>query len=277
MPTSSHPPRLRAAVIQFSPGPEPQANRDRVESLVAAAAQDGAQLILLQEAFHYRGPHAPADMQRIAEEIPGPTSRWLADCARRFGVWLHGGSLFERNPADPAHAFNCSLVYSPDGALVGKYRKIHLFALHQGSSLSEADYQCPGAPEQIVTVATPWGGLGLSICYDLRFPTMYQTQVRQQQARMLAVPSAFLFRTGADHWEILLRARAIETQCYVLAPNCLSEAGSGPQTYGRSMIIDPWGQVLACMPDREGYALADLDFALQDRLRRQLPVLSADG
>lgn len=268
-------PRLRAGVIQFTPGPEPAANLAKAAELIAAAAQDGAQLLILQEAFSYRGPHSPADMARIAETVPGPTSIWLAAQARQHGIWLHGGSFFEHNPADPTHAFNCSLVYNPQGEQVGKYRKIHLFALHQGTSLSEADYQCPGQPEEIVTVDTPWGGLGLSICFDLRFPDLYQYQVRQQQARILTVPSAFLFRTGAAHWEILLRARAIETQCYVLAPNCLSEGGHGPQTFGHSMIIDPWGHVLACMPEREGYVLADLDFALQDHIRQKLPVLHA--
>jgi predicted amidohydrolase len=267
--------RLRAGVIQMTPGPDKAANLDKAEELIAAAAADGAQLLVLQEAFSYRGPHTPEDMERVSEPVPGPTSHWLSEQARKHGIWLHGGSIFERNEADLAHAFNCSLVCNPQGELVGKYRKIHLFALHHGQSLSEADYQCPGTAEQVVTVATPWGGLGLSICFDLRFPDLYQQQVRQQGARMLTVPSAFLFRTGADHWEILLRARAIETQCYVLAPNCLSEGGHGPQTYGRSMIIDPWGAVLACMPDREGYVLADLDFSLQDKVRRKLPVLGS--
>lgn len=267
------PSRLKAGVVQITPGPDKAANLAKLEPLIAEAAGAGAQLLVLQEAFNYRGPHSPEDMQRESEPVPGPTSEWLAAQARRHGIWLHGGSIFELNAADPAHAFNCSLVYNPAGELVGKYRKIHLFALHHGQSLSEADYQCPGPREEVVTVPTPWGGMGLSICYDLRFPNMYQQQVRRQGARLLTVPSAFLFRTGADHWEILLRARAIETQCYVLAPNCLSEGGSGPQTYGRSLIVDPWGQVLACMPDREGYALAELDFGLQDAVRRRLPVL----
>ena len=269
------PGRLRAGVIQLTPTADKAANLAAAAQQIAAAADDGAQLLVLQEAFSYRGPHAPEDMARVSEPVPGPTSAWLAEQASSHGIWLHGGSIFELNQADPAHAFNCSLVYNPQGELVGKYRKINLFALHHGHSVSEADYQCPGPPDQIVTVPTPWGGLGLSICFDLRFPELYQHQVRRQQARILTVPSAFLFRTGADHWEILLRARAIETQCYVLAPNCLSAGSSGPETYGRSMIIDPWGQVLACMSDREGYALADLDFELQDKVRKKLPVLGS--
>ncbi|PKL75537.1 MAG: hypothetical protein CVV27_14855 [Candidatus Melainabacteria bacterium HGW-Melainabacteria-1] len=263
---------LRAAVIQFGPGPDIDANLDIAGAWIAAAVKDGAELLVLQEAFAYRGPHQPEDMQRVTEAIPGPISQWLSDQARSHGIWLHGGSLFEANPEDPAHAFNTSLVFDPTGSCVGKYRKIHLFALHQGSSVSEADYQCPGAADDIVTVATPWGGLGLSICFDLRFPDLYQHQVRRQAARLLSVPSAFLFKTGADHWDVLLRARAIETQCFVLAPNCLSL--DPPQTYGRSQIVDPWGNVLARMPDRSGYVLADLDFELQDKIRRQLPVLS---
>lgn len=263
--------RLRAGVIQMTPGEDIAANLARAGELIDAAAADGARLLVLQEAFYYRGPHSPQDMDRVSEPEDGPTARWLAAKARAHGIWLHGGSIFERNEADIAHAFNCSLVFNPAGELAAKYRKIHLFELHHGKSVSEADYQCAGQPEDIVTVATPWGGLGLSICYDLRFPDLYQHMVREQGARLLTVPSAFLFKTGADHWEVLLRARAIETQCFVLAPN--SFVHDHPPTYGRSMIVDPWGNVLACMPDREGYVIADLDFALQDEVRRKLPVL----
>lgn len=266
--------RLRAGVVQITPGPEISENLAKVEKLIAQAAAEGAQLLVLQEMFYYRGPHSPEDMLRVSENEEGPSSRFLAELARKHQLWLHGGSIFERNPADPAHAFNCSLVFNPQGERVAKYRKIHLFELYFGQGVSEADYQCPGQPEDVVTVPTPWGGLGLSICYDLRFPAMYQQQVRQQGARMLSVPSAFLFKTGSDHWEVLLRARAIETQCYVLAPNCLSEAH--PACYGRSMIVDPWGNVLARMPDREGYVLAELDFELQDQIRNRLPVLRRD-
>lgn len=271
--SSSHfnkaPDTLRAAVIQITPSDNKQENLAKVEKLIASAAKDGARLIAIQEAFFYRGHHD--DMASISETVPGPTSEWLANLARAHGVWIHGGSIFELNPAKPTHSFNTSLVFNPAGELVGKYRKIHLFELHHGKSVSEADYQCAGQPEDIVTVDTPWGGLGLSICFDLRFPDLYQHQVRVQKARLLSIPSAFLFKTGADHWEVLLRARAIETQCFVLAPNCISDAH--PATYGRSMIIDPWGNVLARMPDGEGYVIADLDFAHQDEIRRKLPVL----
>lgn len=270
-------PHLRVALIQITPEATIANNLQKMAAWVAQAAADGAELILLQEMFYYRGPHGPADMQRVAEAVPGPTSQFLADLARQHRIWLHGGSLFEVNPDAPHHPYNCSLVFDPQGSCIGKYRKINLFALQQVSgnqSVSELDYQTPGDPESITTVATPWGGLGLSICFDLRFPALYQHQVRQQAARMLAVPSAFLFKTGADHWEVLLRARAIETQCYVLAPNCLSH--DFPACYGRSMVVDPWGNVIARMPDREGYVIADLDFDLQAEIRAKLPVLGAE-
>lgn len=271
---SSHsnkaPDKLRVAVLQITPNTDKANNLAKVEKLITAATHDGAQLIALQEMFFYSGPHD--DMPSISESIPGPTSEWLAEQAKTHQVWIHGGSLFELNPDDPAHSFNTSLVFNPKGECVGKYRKIHLFELHHGKSVSEADYQCAGQPEDIVTVKTPWGGLGMSICFDLRFPDLYQHQVRQQKARILSVPSAFLFKTGADHWEVLLRARAIETQCFVLAANCIGD--EHPATYGRSMILDPWGNVLARMPDREGYVIADLDFDQQDEIRKKLPVIN---
>lgn len=267
--------KLRVAVIQISPGPQIQRNLTKVSGLIVAAVKDGAKLIQLQETFYYRGPHKTGDMKKVAETIPGPTSQWLSDQAKRHGIWLHGGSIFEARPEDPAHAFNTSLVFSPDGELAGLYRKIHLYEMLQGNKrIAESDYQHPGNPEDVVTVPTPWGGMGLSICYDLRFADLYQQQVREQGACLLTVPSAFMALTGKDHWEILLRSRAIETQCFVLAANCLSDEDSHlPECFGRSMIIDPWGNVLAQMHDSEGYILADLNFDLQAKIRKTQPVL----
>lgn len=269
-----NPERLRVALIQLSPGPDISENLAKAATYLQAAAERGAELVLLQETFYYRGPHSPQDMQRVAETLPdGPVCTWLSDQARKHAFWLLGGSIFETNPDDLTRAFNTSLCFNPQGERVGRYRKIHLFELYDREALSEATYQTPGDPEQIVTVPTPWGGLGLSICYDLRFPLHYQEQVRTQGARLLAVPSAFLFRTGAAHWETLLRARAIETQCFVLAPNCWSE--SAPATYGHSLIVDPWGQVLASAADGEGLIWAELDLAAQERIRERLPVLKS--
>ncbi|MGV3525423.1 MAG: carbon-nitrogen hydrolase family protein [Candidatus Sericytochromatia bacterium] len=267
--------RLRVAVMQMCPGEDIQKNLKTAGELMAAAARDGAKLVVFQETFYYRGPHAPHDMKKVAESIPGPTSQWLSEQARAHGIWLHGGSIFEARPEDAAHAFNTSLVFSPDGELAALYRKIHLYETHhKGKKIAESDYQHPGNPDDIVTVETPWGGMGLSICYDLRFADLYQHQVRHQNACLLTVPSAFVSQTGKDHWEILLRSRAIETQCFVLAANCLSDEESHlPECFGRSMIIDPWGTVLAQMHDSEGYILADLDFELQHKIRSSQPVL----
>ncbi len=267
--------RLRVAVVQMCPGDDIQKNLSKAGELIASAARDGAKLVLLQETFYYRGPHKPSDMKKVAEKVPGPTSTWLSEQAKQHGIWLHGGSIFEAREEDTAHAFNTSLVFSPDGELAALYRKIHLYEMnHNGKQIAESDYQHPGNPDDIVTVETPWGGMGLSICYDLRFADLYQHQVREQGACLLTVPSAFLSQTGKDHWELLLRSRAIETQCFVLAPNCLSDKDSHlPECFGRSMIIDPWGNVLAQMYDSEGYILADLDFEIQHQIRSSQPVL----
>lgn len=272
---SERPKRLRVAVVQLTPGPDKQKNLAKAGEFIASAAGDGAELVLLQEIFYYRGPHKRADMKRVAEPIPGPTSRWLSAQARKHGIWLHGGSIFEARPEDSAHAYNTSLVFDARGELAGLYRKIHLYELHHADKrIAESDYQYPGNEKDIVTVATPWGGLGLSICYDLRFADLYQHQAREQKACLLTVPSAFLTLTGKDHWDVLLRARAIETQCFVFAPNCLSAEGdTAPTCFGRSMIIDPWGTILAQMPDQEGYVTADLDLSLQGRIRLSQPVL----
>lgn len=268
--TQTLPSQMLAAVIQLNPGADICANLQKAAGLIAEAAAAGAELVALQETFYYSGPHEPEDMQRVAETLPGPVSQWLADQARQQGIWLLGGSIFEANPADPARAFNTAQVFDPQGQCQARYRKSHLFELKDDKHYSESRYQCPGPMEPVVA-KTPWGGLGLSICYDLRFPQLYQQLVRQLAATMIAVPSAFLQRTGEAHWHALLRARAIETQCFVLAPNAWRQ--SDPATFGHSLIIDPWGRVLAEQTTGEGLILASLDFELLADVRRRLPVL----
>lgn len=265
---------ILASVIQLCPGADVQANLDKAGDWIAAAAEQGAELIALQETFHYSGPHSPEDMQRVSESLPGPISNWLADQAREHGVWLVAGSIFEHNPADPARSFNTSQVFNPDGDCVARYRKIHLFHLEADKTYSECKYQTPGDNKAIVTADSPWGGIGLSICFDLRFPAHYQQQSRQQGATILTVPSAFLQRTGKDHWEVLLRARAIENQCFVLAPNAV---GGDPTNYGHSLILDPWGEVLAQLPAGEGFVSARLDFKRLRETRQKMPVLSENS
>lgn len=268
---TNKPDTILASVIQICPSADVQANLDKAAYWIAAAADQGAELIALQETFHYSGPHTPEAMQAVSESLPGPISNWLAEQAREQGVWLIAGSIFEQNPADPARCFNTCQVFNPDGDCVARYRKINLFHLEADKTYSERSYQTPGDPQAIVTASSPWGGIGLSICYDLRFPAHYQQQSRQQGATLLAVPSAFLQRTGKDHWEVLLKARAIENQCFVLAPNAV---GGEPANYGHSMIIDPWGKTLALLPAGEGFVSARLDFKQLEDVRQKMPVLN---
>lgn len=261
---------VRVAAIQLSPSDVPTDNLAKARTWIAQAAQAGAQFVALPEAFVYRGR---SDAEHLfATEIPGPVSNELGAIAQEYGVWLLGGSVFERVSGQDK-VFNTSLVFADDGQIKAKYRKIHLFEIHneQGKELSEADYQAYGS--EIVAVETPWFKLGLSICFDLRFPELYR-QLAKQGAQVMAVPSAFLLKTGRDHWEVLLRARAIETQSYIIAPNCLGASVTGVEGYGRSMIIDPWGQIMAQASDREGLILADLDFDYLDRVRKRVPTLS---
>lgn len=268
---------LRAAVIQMSPGADKAENLRHAEQWVAQAVNAGAQLISLPETFIYTGPHALADMQRVAESIPGETSQALKQWAKNHGVYVLGGSFFETNPEDPARPFNTSVAYGPTGELLAKYRKNHLFCLQAEGpghkDMAEAAYQTAGEQADRAVALTPWGGIGLSICYDLRFPLLYQQYSRTMGATMLTVPSKFLKTTGEAHWLPLLQARAIENQCYVLAANAYCE--SHPANYGHSMIIDPWGQVLACIETGEGIAIADLDFEHLHHVRKRLPVLDA--
>ena len=199
----------------------------------------------------------------------------LGDLARRHGVWLLGGSIPEALPDDPKRVHNTSVLLGPDGALRAVYRKIHLFDVdlsgQGGGAFRESEAVAPGSA--IVAAETPFGGVGLSVCYDLRFPELYRALV-DRGVRFLAVPSAFSRPTGKDHWEVLLRARAIESQCFVVAPAQWGEHGPDRASFGRAMVVDPWGVVLATAPDRSCALVVDCDLAHQDRIRAALPALS---
>ena len=260
---------VRIAAIQLSPGVHPEKNLEKAARLIAEAAASGARLVALPEAFLYRGRSDPDSLFAIA--VPGIWTERLANLAREHGIWLLAGSIFEQIPGQ-AKVFNTSLVFNPAGQQVAAYRKIHLFEIHNetGKELSEADYQLHG--QELVCVETPWFKLGLSICFDLRFPELYRGLVKMG-AHLLAVPSAFLMKTGRDHWEVLLRARAIETQCYIIAPNCIGHSATGVEGYGRSMIVDPWGQVIAQASDHEGVIWADMDTDYIQEVRKRIPIL----
>jgi predicted amidohydrolase len=261
--------RVIAAVVQMTSGPDREANLARASALVGEAAGRGAMLVVLPEVFACRAA-GPAETAG-AEPIPGPTTAAMADLARRAGVWLCAGSLLEAVAGD-ARAYNTSCVLDPAGTIVARYRKVHLFDVDLPGRVAvrESDRRLPG--DRPVVVSTPAAILGCSICYDLRFPELYR-RLAKAGAEVLLVPSAFTFPTGEAHWEILCRARAIENQCYLLAANQTGESPHGHRDYGHSMIVDPWGTVLARVEDGEGVAVAELDGERLARVRRELPAL----
>ncbi len=256
-----------AACVQMRSGPDVGQNLARVEALVARAAAAGATLVATPENTTLLA--SPADKVRLAEPIDGPTHRALGELAARHAVWLLVGSVAER--CDDARCYNTSLLFDDQGQLRASYRKLHLFDvdLADGTRFTESAHVAPG--DEVVVVDTPVGRLGLSICYDLRFPEVYRRLV-DGGAEVIAVPSAFTLTTGRDHWHPLLRARAIETQCFVLAPAQEGPHGGGRHSYGHALVVDPWGTVLAECADGEGIALAEIDLGRVRSARRAIPV-----
>jgi predicted amidohydrolase len=262
---------MRVAVVQMTSTDDLPGNLTAARQLVAEAAAGGAEWVALPEMFAYlrrEGNRFPC-AQGLDGEIVGS----LCEMARRHQIWLLGGSFPEAVPGDE-RVYNTSVLVSPQGEVKATYRKIHLFDVdlgeHGGGRLRESASIAAG--EELVVARTPFGGVGLSICYDLRFPELYRA-LSAQDVRFLTVPSAFARETGKDHWEVLLRARAVENQCFVLAPAQWGEHAPDRASFGRAMIIDPWGLVLAAAPDRPCMVLADCDLAQQDRVRAALPSL----
>lgn len=260
---------FRVAALQTVSGPDVTANLVTAGALAEEAAAAGAKLVALPEYFGIMGLR---DTDKLAaRERPGvgPIQDFLANTASRLGLWIVGGSV----PLDAGRddrVYNSSLVYDSQGRLAARYDKIHLFGLELGTErFSEARTILPGAT--ISTVDTPFGRLGLSVCYDLRFPELYRSMGRVD---LILVPSAFTATTGDAHWEVLLRARAIENQACVLAPAQGGVHPSGRRTHGHSMVIDAWGRVLAeRASDGPGVVLADIDPSATAEVRRSLPAL----
>lgn len=262
--------RMLAAVIQMTSTADVERNLATAERLIAEAAGRGASLVGLPENFGF----LRSEGERIpeAQTLDGPWVRRMAQTARRHTISLLLGSLPERIDGE-GKIYNTSVLLGPDGATLASYRKIHLFDIDLPGMehIKESKAIAPGS--EVVVAQAPFGALGLSICYDLRFPELYRALARKG-ARILAVPSAFTERTGKAHWEILLRARAIENLAYVMAPAQVGHHGKGRASHGHAMIVGPWGDVLAQVGDGEGIAVAELDFERQDRVRRELPALS---
>ena len=262
--------RVLAAVVQMTSTADVERNLASAESLVRRATTLGARFVSLPENFVFLRSEGEPVVE--AQALDGTWVRRMSGLARELGITLLLGSLPEKAAGDPHRVHNTSVLLGPDGATIAFYRKIHLFDIDLPGMehLKESRAVRPG--EDAVVARAPFGPLGLTICYDLRFPELYRALVHAG-ARVLAVPSAFTERTGKDHWEVLLRARAVENLAYVVAAAQVGHHGRGRSSHGHAMIVDPWGAVLAQVPDGEGVAVAELDFARQDRLRRELPAL----
>lgn len=259
----------RMAALQMVSGPRVADNLASAGKLVEEAVAQGAQLVALPEYFPIIGA-ADADRVRAREDFGhGPIQDWLAETAQRHGLWLFAGSI-PLTAASPDKMRNSSLVYNPAGECVERYDKMHLFGFRKGDeSYDEAAFIEPG--EELVAVDTPFGRVALSICYDLRFPELYRALA---PVDLILMPAAFTDTTGRAHWEILLRARAIENQCYMLAVGQGGKHENGRMTHGNSMIVDPWGEILDRKMKGPGVVIADLDHARIAEIRESLPALA---
>jgi deaminated glutathione amidase len=261
---------VRAAAVQLTSTADRDRNLASADRLTRAAAAAGAQLILLPEKWAVLG--TPEETAAGAEPLDGPALRWAAATARELGVDLVAGSIAERVEGREKGA-NTSVHFGPDGEARAVYRKIHMFDVEVGGrEYRESAHEQPG--DEIVVSETADGvELGLTVCYDLRFPELYRI-LAVRGARILLVPAAFTLTTTREHWEVLLRARAIEDQAFVVAANQVGEHAPGLRSGGRSMIVDPWGLVLAQAPDKETFVVADLDLGRQAEVRRMVPSLA---
>ncbi len=258
---------MRAAAVQLNSTNDKDRNLAVAEGLVRAAASDGAEFVALPEKWNLLT--GGAELLEGAEPLDGSSLGAARAWARELGIYLLAGSISERTEGK---AFNTSGLIGPDGEDIAAYRKLHLFDVEAGGvSYRESEHEQPGS--EIVTA--PVGELiaGMSVCYDLRFPELYRI-LAVRGALLITVPSAFTAATGRDHWEVLLRARAIENQVFVLAPNQVGKALPHYESFGHSAIVDPWGTVLASAPDRECFVAADLDLEAQRRTRESLPSLA---
>ncbi|WP_027660419.1 carbon-nitrogen hydrolase family protein [Salinispora fenicalii] len=261
---------MRVAVCQLNARDDRGTNLVAAEALLERAAAGGADLAILPEYVDYLGPAAG---QPVAEPVDGEVGRFFGDVAQRLGIWVVVGSIHERGP-DPEHSYNTCLVFDRSGTLAATYRKIHLYDVEIPGRVSYLESATVAAGSQPVVVDVEGIRVGLSICYDLRFPELYRQLVTDGEADLLLVPAAFMLHTGRDHWEVLLRARAIENQCFVAAAAQTGDHEPSRTCFGRSMVIDPWGTVLAQVPDGSGLAIVDLDLERLRTVRTELPSLA---
>lgn len=261
------------AALQMASGPQVQANLMEAGRLIREAAGRGAKLLVLPETFAMMGVHE-TDRVKVAETFGnGPIQAYVSNKAKEYGVWIVAGTIAIRSQ-DPERPYASSILYNDKGEVAARYDKIHLFdvMLRENSEVyTESDTTMQG--DQPVIVDTPFGRLGMSVCYDLRFPELYR-RLSEKGAEILVAPSAFTEVTGKAHWEVLLRARAVENLCYVIAAAQGGYHVNGRTTYGHSMVVDYWGQVRGVQERGPGVVLSDIDLAAQAKTRKTFPVLS---
>lgn len=259
---------MRVAAVQMVSSPNVEENLAAAGALIAQAATGGAQLVVLPEYFCLMG-NADTDKVAIREADKGPIQAFLSEQASSYGIWLVGGTL-PLECSDPGRVYNSTLVFDPEGICRTRYDKIHLFNYRRDETeaYDEAATIMPGS--QPAAFDAPCGRVGLSICYDLRFPELYRSL---GELNLILVPAAFTYTTGRAHWEVLLRARAIENQCYVLASAQGGEHPNGRRTWGHSMLIDPWGDVLEVLDEGPGVVAGTIDPARIAEVRTSLPAL----
>ena len=265
----TRPSTLAVALVQLDAGADVESNIATATRLAVEAAAGGARFVALPEYLQYRGPDD--GFRASARPIPGPHSDAFAAVAREHGAWILVGSLAETS-GDPARPHNTSVLIGPDGAIAATYRKIHLFDIAVDDGPADTESTRVAGGEEVVVAAVDGIPVGLSVCYDVRFPELYRS-LALAGAQILTVPANFTERTGRDHWEVLLRARAIENGAFALAPSQIG-GPPGQPAYGRSMIIDPWGTVVAQAADAVTILRADLDLSRVAAVRRQIPSLA---
>ena len=261
---------MRIALCQTNSGDDLVANREQAMALLEGAGAAGADLAALPEVWPCQGS-AP-QVRAAAEPVPGPRTEALAGLARGHGMWVHGGSVLE---LDDGRVFNTSVLFDREGELVATYRKIHLFDADPPGAVPSRESAVYAAGDEVVTAQTEFGRAGLSICYDVRFPELYR-QLAVAGATLLFVPAAFRYETGVDHWDVLLRARAIEDQSFVIAAaqwGTWGPPGRERRNFGNSLVADPWGRVVARAPDGVGVTVAEVDLDEVRRVREILPAL----
>ncbi len=260
---------MRVAICQLNAREDRAANLSVARGLLERAASAGADLAVLPEYVDYLGPAATAPKP---EGTDGEFAGFFADAARELGIWVHAGSFRETGP-DADRTFNTTLLFDRSGRLAATYRKIHLYDVEIPGRVSYQESRTVASGDQPVVTGVDGVGVGLSICYDLRFPELYR-RLAIAGARVLVVPAAFMAHTGRDHWEVLLRARAIENQCYVVASGQIGDHNPARTCFGRSMVVDPWGTVVTQLPDEVGAATVDLDLNRLEKIRQDLPSLA---